>query len=77
MSEGGMLAGLPGCRAMGSSARPWCTNASSSTVTPRCTLLTCSQPHCKEAASATFNSVADKPLQSVCVFSDDSCFYTA
>ena len=65
ISEGGMLAGLPGCRAMGRVARPWCTKASSSAVTPLCTLLTCNKQHCEEVASAYFNSTAESSLQSL------------
>ena len=45
MSDGGVSAGLPGCRAMGSVARPCWTRASSKLVTPLCTLLTCGQQH--------------------------------
>ena len=47
MREGGVLAGLPGGRAMGRATRPCCTSASSRAVTPRCTLLTCSQAVCQ------------------------------
>ena len=62
MSEGGMLAGLPGCRAMGRAARPWCTKASSSAVTPRCTLLTCSQPDLESGHLPIWRGMADSPL---------------
>ena len=61
MSGGGMLAGLPGCRAMGSAARPWWTNASSRAVTPRCTLRTCSPLGVRKAHLLTCNRMADNP----------------